>query len=274
MITFERGRWRSSLTATEQRSAAIASVSKLTDKERAGFDLILDEYETGGASPTANEVTEFEWDEVPLPIDEWLQSEHHVGETGKDLYPVLRKDMCELFHAGALHKSGYSEAVFCLHPDTRVPTLDGAALPIAELALRWEADAVPFWVYAHKDGQIVPAKAVQPRQTGMDDYYRVTLDDGSTFVGNARHQMLRRDGSKVMIRDMEPGDSLMPADFRLSCKTVGNRFVVQVEKVGHGPVYCLTVPDAGNFAISTGKEGDPTHRSGVLSSNTGAIGWG
>lgn len=112
MIAFERGRWRSTLTSTEQRIAASSAVDQLTQKERAGLDLILAEYETEGASTTANEVVEFEWEEVPLPIDEWLQSDYHVGETGKDLYPVLRADMRELFHAGALHKSGYAEAVF------------------------------------------------------------------------------------------------------------------------------------------------------------------
>lgn len=112
MITYEHGRWRSQLTAAEQRSATLDSVERLTTAERAGLALVLGEYETTGTSSTANEVTEFEWDEVPLPIEDWLQSEYHVGETGKDLYPILRKDMCELFHVGALQKNGYAEAVF------------------------------------------------------------------------------------------------------------------------------------------------------------------
>jgi len=284
VITYEHGRWRSSLTPTEQRRATIDAVSRLSVAERAGLELVLGEYETAGASATADEVTEFEWDEVPLPIDEWLQSEHHVGETGKDLYPVLRKDMCELFHVGALQKNGYAEAVFCLHPATRVPLLDGTSPTIASLAERWSSDQTPFWVYSYVDGEIAPMKAVQPRQTGVDDYYRVTLDDGSTFTGNARHQMLRPDGSKLMIRDMEPGDSIMPWS-AADVDEVGNHYVVKVEAAGHGPVYCLSVPGAGNFAISTSdaglqssvettlgeKEAHPTLRSGVFSSNTGAI---
>jgi len=51
---------------------------------------------------------------------------------------------------------------------------------------------------------------------------------------------------------------------------VGNRYVTKIEHIGNGPVYCMTVPDTGNFAIST----SPGKRGGVISSNTGSIGWG
>lgn len=243
-----------------------------TEQEKAALKLILDEWRSGKQSILVNEVADVEWDEIPLPVDEWLMNEDMVGETGHDMYPQLREDLRELF------EGGYSEAVLCVHPDTRVPLLDGTTPTIKELAERWVRNQTPVWVYSYVNGEIAPAEAIQPRQTGVDDYFRVTLDDGSTFVGNARHQMLRRDGRKVMIRDMQPGDSLMPFDVKLSekadlCETVGNHYVVSVEKIGHGPVYCLSVPGAGNFAISTGKEVSPT-RSGVFSSNTGAIGWG
>lgn len=223
MITHEHGRWRSERTRDETRAARLSAVKLLKSPEREGLKQVLREIKQNGFSSTANEAAALEWEETPLPIDEWLQSEHHVGETGKDLYPILRDDMCELFHAGALHKSGYAEAVFCLHPHTRVPLLDGSAPTIAELAARWAQDRTPFWVYSYVDGEIAPTQAIQPRQTGEDDYYRVTLDDGSSFVGNARHQMLRRSGEKVMIRDMQPGDSLMPFDVKFSSKDDGDR---------------------------------------------------
>jgi len=223
VISYEHGRWRSSRTNTEKLNAALEAVRQLTDEERAALGLVLGEFEGTGHSETADEAAEFEWEETPLPIDEWLQSEYHIGETGKDLYPILREDMCELFHAGALKKGGYAEAVLCLHPDTRVPLLDGTAPTIAELAERWQRDSVPFWVYSYVNGELGRAQAVQPRQTGVDDYYQVTLDDGSTFIGNSRHQMLRRTGEKVMIRDMRPGDSLMPFEVKLSAKDEGDR---------------------------------------------------
>jgi len=222
MISYEHGRWRSVRTNTEKLNAALEAVRQLTVDERAALGIVLGEFEDTGTSQTADEAAEFEWEETPLPIEEWILSEYHVGETGKDLYPILRKDICELFHAGALKKGGYAEAVLCLHPDTRVPLLDGTAPTIAELAERWQRDSVPFWVYSYVNGELGRAQAVQPRQTGVDDYYQVTLDDGSTFIGNSRHQMLRRTGEKVMIRDMRPGDSLMPFEVKFSSTSAGD----------------------------------------------------
>ena len=111
MIHFEHGRWRSSRTETEKLNAALDAVRQLSAEERAGLGIVLGEFEVAGSSETADEAAEFEWEETPLPIEEWLKSESHVGETGKDLYPILRKDMCELFHGGALKKGGYAEAV-------------------------------------------------------------------------------------------------------------------------------------------------------------------
>lgn len=496
MIYQEGGRWRSEPTNEEKLQDIDDIVSKLSPEEYTALEAILGEFSTDGLSEIADTCAETQWEEVPLPIEEWIESEHHVGDTGKTLFPVLKKDLIELF------SNDYHEVILCLHPDTRVPLLDGSNPTIRELAERWKDDDTPYWVYSYKGGKLGASQAVHPRQTGIDDYYRVTLEDGTTFTGNARHQMLLRDGTKRMIRDMSPGDSLMPFNVRLStgssrvgyeqiegldgkwkfthrlvaktlcekdegsedtvhhrnfdkrdntpenlqwtwfrehsrmhaeltrrrnlnglaseagkvawknrspeakaafsklmaernresatdtrtditlesiqtcgasnlrkaaqalkcsasrirkviadhglttkdvfgadygrgrknkicadvpvgpkpkltvadiekaieqgaattracaaklgvskktiyntlkregvcwddlCETVGNHYVVSIEKVGRGPVYCMTVPDAGNFAISTEKEGDPNHRSGVISSNTGSIGWG
>jgi hypothetical protein len=261
MIIQDNGRWRSVYTPEEARTAAEEQIADLTPAERLALQKILGEYDATGDSPTAETVADVEWDEQPVPIREWLMDERLVGETGKDMYPQLREDLIALF------TGDYYEAVLCLHPDTRVPLLDGSTPTIAELADRWKHDQTPFSVYSYVDREITTAKAIQPRQTGEDDYYRVTLDDGSSFTGNAHHQMLRRNGEKVMIRNTRPGDSLMPFE-------VGNHYVIKVEKIGHGPVYCLSVPGAGNFAVSTEEGKGVSTRSGVFSSNTGAIGWG
>jgi len=218
MIEQKDGYWRSNATQDEKVDAAKAAIAKLTPQEYLGFREIIKEIAHKGRSETARVVADFEWDENPMPVREWLMDTDMVGETGHDMYPVLRDDFCELFDAGALALGGYYEAVLCLHPDTRVPLLDGSLPTIKELAERWERDQTPFWVYSYVGGDVAPAQAIQPRQTGMDGYYRVTLDDGSTFVGNARHQMLRRNGEKVMIRDMEPGDSLMPFEVKFSSR--------------------------------------------------------
>lgn len=279
MIFQEGGRWRSELTALEKQMDVDDIVGKLTPEELEALEHMLGDFELSGTSKIADECADLEWEEVPLPIEEWLESHHHVGDTGSTIFPVLKRDLIELF------SGGYHEIILCLHPDTRIPLLDGSTPTIKELSDRWEEDQEPSWVYSYKDGEIGPAKAVHPRKTGVDDYYRVTLDDGSTFTGNSRHQMLKRDGQKIMIKDMVPGDSLMPFDDKLFTKAekekkvaigADNHFVVSVEKIGNGPVYCMTVPEAGNFAVATDIKGgaNPSRRSGVISSNTGSIGWG
>jgi hypothetical protein len=212
MIFQEGGRWRSEPSVSEQEAEVEAILDKLTNEERESLEALLAELKADGASEIADTCANLEWEEVPLPIDQWLDSYHHVGDTGETIYPVLKKDLIELF------SGGYHEVILCLHPDTRVPLLDGTESTIRDLAERWKRDATPFWVYSYVDGELRPTKAIQPRQTGVDDYYRVTLDDGTTFTGNARHQMLRRNGEKVMIQDMRPGDSLMPFEVKLSEK--------------------------------------------------------
>jgi len=112
VITHTHGRWRSERTRDETQGARLSAIKALRPEERAGLSAVLEEYRRLGKSPVANAAAELEWEETPLPIRDWLNSEHHVGETGKDLYPILRDDMCELFHAGALQKGGYSECVF------------------------------------------------------------------------------------------------------------------------------------------------------------------
>lgn len=279
-ITVDNGRWRSVRTPDERKESARERVAALNPREKLMLHKVLAEWQATGRSKIVQEVSAIEWEEQPIPVREWLLREDLIGETGKDMYPQLREDLVELF------EGDYHEAILCLHPETRVPLLDGTTPTIAELAARWIEKPEPSWVYSIVGGEIRPAQAVQPRQTGIDDYYRVTLDDGSTFTGNARHQMIMRDGTKRMISDMALGDSITPFDVELLSSKgcgdrlalIGNHFVVGIEKVGRGPVYCLSVPTAGNFAISTsnadGKEVNPIRRSGVFSSNTGAIGWG
>ena len=210
MIFQEGGRWRSELTEDERQQDIDDIVAKLSPDELQALEHVLGELRTGETSEVADTCAELEWEEVPLPIEEWIESHHHVGDTAETLFPVLKKDIIELF------TGGYHEVVLCLHPKTRIPLLDGSTPTLKDLAERWDSNEEPFWVYSYVDGELKPAQAIQPRKTGVDDYFRVSLDDGTSFTGNARHQMLLRTGEKRMIKDMSPGDSLMPFNTRLS----------------------------------------------------------
>lgn len=97
MIYQEGGRWRSEPTEEERLSDIDDIVSKLTPEEYTALEAILGEFTSGGISEIADTCAENQWEEVPLPIEEWIESEYHVGDTGKTLFPVLKKDLIELF---------------------------------------------------------------------------------------------------------------------------------------------------------------------------------
>jgi hypothetical protein len=118
VITQVGGRWRSVRTVAERDQIAKAAVADLSDQEKVALELVLQEWRASDAaaapilhSQLANDAADFEWDEQPMPVDEWLMDEDMIGETGADMYPQLRKDFCELFRHGALSLGGYYEAV-------------------------------------------------------------------------------------------------------------------------------------------------------------------
>lgn len=247
-------------------------VSKLNPDERETFKLMLEEFQQPSivkGERIIDVLSDAEYEREPVDMETFIKDEYFLGNTCGSIYPEWLASLKELFGGG------YNEAIFCLHPDTPVPLLDGTTKTIQELADRWAADPTPFWVYGVKpDGEMVSALAESPRCTGEDDYYEVELDDGTIFTGNARHRMVLLTGEKRMIRDMSPGDSLMPFATKLSSKSKRNRHVVAIRKVGCGPVFCMTVPATTTFAICTRNVDGTFARSGVYSSNTGAIGTG
>lgn len=269
-IQSTNGRWVMHDETRDLQATIRESTKSLSPKELAAFEQILAEFNKNGRSQLADSVASKDWEEIPVPVEEWLGSQEFIGDTHKTIYPVHKQHIINIF------KGNYSEVIYCLHPDTRVPLLDGTTPTIKELADKWTADQQPFWIYAWKDGVIGPHLGRAPYQTGIDDYFKVTLDDGSSFTANARHQMLTPAGEKRMVRDLKTGDSLMPFG-----SVSVNHLVVSVAPAGRGPVYCLNVPTAGNFAIATTKApntdltaSDITLRTGVVSSNTGSIGYG
>jgi len=201
-------------------------LARLSPAEREVVDLILKELEerndpsaVPSEEPSLIELLgQAEYKTPPVDMETFVKDPYYLGETCSNIYPKLLADLKEMF------EGGYSEAILCLHPDTPIPLLDGTTATIAKLAERWQSDPEPFWVYSCRpDGSVLPALAEQPRCTGEDDYYRVRLEDGSHFVGNARHRMVLRDGTKRTIEELKAGDSLMPFQTRLSKRSQGRR---------------------------------------------------
>lgn len=103
MIYQEGGRWRSVPNPEGTQDEMDDLVGKLTPEEFASLQELLKEFEANGVSEIANECAQLEWEEVPLPIDQWINSHYHMGDTKDTIYPVLKKDMVELF-SGDYHE--------------------------------------------------------------------------------------------------------------------------------------------------------------------------
>jgi hypothetical protein len=103
VIIQEHGRWRSIREELESQKAIDEIVEKMKPDELQALQELLGEIDITGKSKIADTCATMEWEEVPLPMDEWLESYHHVGDLKDSIYPVLKKDLIELF-SGDYHE--------------------------------------------------------------------------------------------------------------------------------------------------------------------------
>lgn len=181
---------------------------------------------------------------------------------------------------------GKSTYARCFSAETRVALADGRSLSLETMARQWE-DGERFAGYAlSPTGRVIVAEIVAPRFTGRDFLIEIVLDNGEAIRCTPDHGFLKRDGRIVEAGSLRPGDSLMPL-YRSAirgCEAIyqpssgqfeptrrpalagagasianmgasgrGNHRVVSVRDLpGLHDVYCLTVPECGNFALSAG----------------------
>lgn len=103
MIIQEHGRWRSIREESETQKAIDEIIAKMKPTEVEALQELLGEIDTTGKSRIADACADAEWEEVPLPIEEWLNSYHHVGDLKDSIYPVLKRDLIDLF-SGDYHE--------------------------------------------------------------------------------------------------------------------------------------------------------------------------
>jgi transcriptional regulator with XRE-family HTH domain len=104
----------------------------------------------------------------------------------------------------------FAEMENCLHGDTKI-AVPGGYKTLKQLTEEYGLEK-EFIVYSydHNIKAIVPAVARQARHTTTTHAYRVVFDNGKEIVGTEDHRLMKRDGTYCEIRDLKPGDAMMP----------------------------------------------------------------
>jgi deoxycytidine triphosphate deaminase len=178
-----------------------------------------------------------------------------------------------------VHNSTYAR---CFSGDTQVALVDGTAPTLEEMAKRHDSGEL-FWGYSiGQNGRLIVSLLDAPRFIGRDSLLEVELDNGERIRATPDHLFMRRDGRMAAAHTLRPNDALMPLyrdlfrgyeavyqpidgflypTHRLADEwtrfggtpAYRNHKVVAVREIaGDHDVYCLTVPEAGNFALESG----------------------
>jgi len=95
-ITWSEGHWRSERTVEEEIELLRAEITKLPRDRRIALKALLSDLKKGDTTK-ADIIAANQWEEVPLPIEDWLKSEEHVGELTESIFPAIRDAMLDLF---------------------------------------------------------------------------------------------------------------------------------------------------------------------------------
>lgn len=168
----------------------------------------------------------------------------------------------------------------CVSGATKILTLDGRHPTIKQLSKEWNDNPIPFWVWSRDSkGRLIPALAEYPRITRrVNKMLRLHLDIGGFIDVTLDHELMltrkiehafKRDGHWfIQAKYLACGDSLASTYIaRITSsdpKLVARNHIIIRREVIHKEcnVYCLTVPETGNFMIAD-NEGN-----GIGSSNS------
>jgi len=117
----------------------------------------------------------------------------------------------------------------CVVGETLIAVADGRnAVSIKQLTA--EGKDIPVYSRNLKTGQVEIKWGRNPRLTGeKKEVWKLTLDDNSTVIATPDHRIPLRDGGERVLKDLLPGDSLLPfntyvthkrgCDYRQICET-------------------------------------------------------
>lgn len=173
-----------------------------------------------------------------IPLDATGTEPNYL--TGKKYSPAKVFMLARKTDPGATRGTPITQ---CARYSTKIKLLDGTTKCIGDL---YKDGAKDFWVYSIDDnGNITPKKASKVIYQGKKLTYDITLDNGEVLGFTEDHPFLMRDGIWKEVKDLKPGDSLMPFNCLNSIK------VVSVEKADIEDVYDIECVDGThNFAVA------------------------
>lgn len=150
--------------------------------------------------------------------------------------------------------SGHSSLTRCFSGDTQIAMADGTYKSFLELIdLDAQGQDLYGLSYDHTNQSFMTAQIQSPRKIGTETLYEMIFSDESKIWVTPDHQFLieNDDGSVSTLpaKDLRPYHSLVQFSYQTPVKiTVAS----VVPLVGMHDVYCLTVPDYGNFVLGCG----------------------
>jgi len=113
----------------------------------------------------------------------------------------------------------------CLVGTTKISMLDGTESTIEEIVKSF-SEKKEMWTYSidTNSGAVVPGKIINAWKTKeVNEYYKVTIDNGEVIECTGNHPFLLRNGEYVRADSLKPDMSLMPVYRKLSSKTSGDK---------------------------------------------------
>jgi len=108
----------------------------------------------------------------------------------------------------------------CFTFDTKIPLLDGRTLELQEI-IKEHGEGKQLWTYScnPQTGKVAPGKITWAGKTRENaDILRMTLDNGKVITCTTDHHFIRLNEdnttTKMMAKDMQVGDSMMPFNVR------------------------------------------------------------
>jgi len=133
-----------------------------------------------------SKIASLEYDEFPVPIDQWLEDPYYLGDAVRNLYKEWREDLVELFSSGQYYVGFVTGSLGCIHESTLLDTIHGqiscADIKSSTLYKSWTGSR-----FEYRPG-------TAPFRKGKGDLYRVVHEHGE-FVAFGEHLILCSDGS-------------------------------------------------------------------------------